>query len=173
MDMNNEVWKPVVGYEGIYEVSNMGRIKSLERMGTAGTPVHEKLLHPYREKHKGYMVVCLRKNNKASVKKIHRLVAEAFIPNDNLFTDTVNHIDEDKTNNRVDNLEWMSNGDNVRYSQSGWKHYRAKKIRCLNTGEVFGSYRDMERAYGLRPRAIKDNIKNGANHYKEYYFELI
>lgn len=101
-----EQWKSIAGYEGLYEVSNLGRVRSLKFGKT-------KILKPGRVGG-GYLIVkllkdCIRKNM-----KVHRLVAEAFIPNPNKLK-TVNHKDEDKTNNNVNNLEWMTLADNLNY----------------------------------------------------------
>lgn len=97
--MIKEYWKPVVGYEGLYMVSNWGRVKSI-KFGK------ERILKQWTNKD-GYLQVSLFKNNKRKNFRVHRLVAEAFIPNlDNL--PQVNHRDENPLNNNVDNLEWCS-----------------------------------------------------------------
>ena len=97
-----ETWRPVVGYEGLYEVSDFGDVRSLNYLHTGKTRV----LKLIKEK-KGYLLVNLYKEGKMKMYKAHRLVAQAFIDNpDNL--PEVNHIDEDKTNNRVSNLEWCN-----------------------------------------------------------------
>lgn len=115
--MKKEYWKPVVGYEGLYEVSNFGRVKSI-RFGK------ERILKPGTDK-RGYLLVGLCKNNKQKTHKVHRLVMEAFIPNtDNL--PCVNHKDEDKTNNNVENLEWCSYTYNNNYGTRNER--RSKKI---------------------------------------------
>ena len=102
----NEIWKPIKGYEGLYEVSNLGRVKSI-RFGK------ERILKPGTDK-RGYLHVVLSKNNKQKTHKVHRLVMEAFIPNtDNL--PCVNHKDEDKTNNVDTNLEWCDAKYNQNY----------------------------------------------------------
>lgn len=115
-----EIWKPIPGYEGKYEVSNQGRVKSIARtrIGKNGSivPVAEKILKGKSDKD-GYIeyALCTGHHKKMKFYRAHRLVAMAFIPNpDNL--PQVNHMDEDKTNNRVDNLEWCDNSYNVRYS---------------------------------------------------------
>ena len=89
------MWKNIKGYEGLYQVSNYGRVKSLHKNG--------KIINGYIDG-KGYMHVALSKNGKKKWFRMHRLVAQAFIPNhDNL--PIINHKDENKLNNRVDNLE--------------------------------------------------------------------
>lgn len=109
--MINENWKDILGYEGVYQVSDCGRVK---RIGEYSNQVtrwkSDKILKPCK-KDNGYLVVTLSLSNKLKRKYIHRLVAEAFIPNvEN--KDTVNHIDLDRTNNNVNNLEWATYKEN-------------------------------------------------------------
>ena len=114
--MKKEVWKDVKGYEGLYKVSNLGRVKALERKITYSNGAE----HIYPEKIKnqvnscGYLAVSLCKDGKPKQIKVHRLVAEAFLPNDNNLPQ-VNHKDEDKHNNNVENLEWCSAKYNCGY----------------------------------------------------------
>ena len=107
--MKKEYWKPVVGYEGLYEVSNWGRVKSL-KFGK------EKILKPSKNKKTkhGYLQVALWKNGQYKRYYVHRLVAEAFIDNPNNYKE-VNHKDENKTNNVVSNLEWCDRKYNQNY----------------------------------------------------------
>lgn len=106
--MEEEHWKDIEGYEGLYQISDLGRVKSL-KYG------RETLLNPYRN-NKGYLGVSLHKDKIRKTPKVHRLVAQAFLPNpENLLE--INHIDEDKTNNRVDNLEWCDRKYNVNYGK--------------------------------------------------------
>ena len=106
-----EEWRPIEGYEGLYEVSNLGRVRSLDRFYYR---LHKgKVLSPTKDRY-GYLTVTLNCNGKSKTIKIHRLVAQAFLPNpDNL--PQVNHKDEDKTNNNVDNLEWCTAKYNVNF----------------------------------------------------------
>ena len=111
-----EEWREISGYEGLYEVSSLGRVRRLNWRNT-GLP---RLLYLKNGTH-GYKQVELFKHGKGKMLTVHRLVANAFIPNsDNL--DTVNHINENKHDNSVSNLEWCSLGDNVR------KYYRNHKF---------------------------------------------
>ena len=104
-----EIYKDIKDLEGLYQVSNFGNILSLNYY-RSGKP---KLLKPSKTKN-GYLLVTLYKNRKRKSYKVHQLVAEHFIPNtDNL--PEINHIDEDKTNNRVDNLEWKSHKGNCNH----------------------------------------------------------
>ena len=109
--MEKEVWKPVVGYEDLYEVSNLGRVWSVKK----------NIFRKLRKDRDGYLVVSLCKNGEYEWPQVHRLVAKAFIPNpENL--PCVNHKDEDPTNNNVENLEWCTVGYNNRYGN------RSKKV---------------------------------------------
>ncbi len=113
-----EVWKDIPGYEGHYQVSNLGSVKSIERLrrtkGTGITKVCERIVKPTIDKF-GYCKVCLFKNGKRKYCKPHRLVAIAFIPNpDN--KPEVNHKDGNKTNNNVSNLEWNTASENMRHA---------------------------------------------------------
>ena len=105
-----ENWKSIIGYEGLYEVSDQGRVKSLKRG-------KERILKPAKQRW-GYLQVRLCKNSQKKDFKVHRLVAEAFCPNPcpDKF-DQVNHRDENKTNNAASNLEWCDAKYNKTYSE--------------------------------------------------------
>lgn len=108
--MEKEIWKDINGYEGYYQISNLGRIKAMKRKvsdrQTRNEKVKKCVLH-----RSGYMKCLLYKGNKYKSKLIHRLVAEAFIFNPEN-KPQVNHIDSNRTNNVVDNLEWCSSSEN-------------------------------------------------------------
>ena len=111
---NKEIWKDIKGYEGLYQVSNLGRIKTLDRKikkkSRWGTIINyhikEKILIPIKLNN-DYFKVSLSKDNDVNSYLIHRLVAETFIPNPNNLP-CINHKDEDKSNNCVKNLEWCT-----------------------------------------------------------------
>lgn len=107
-----EIWKDIVGYEGIYQVSNLGKVKRIGAYGnqTSKKWKSNKLLKP-ASKNNGYMFVGLSKDGSVKSKHIHRLVAEAFIPNPQNKS-TVNHKDGDRSNNIVENLEWATYSEN-------------------------------------------------------------
>lgn len=115
--MESEIWKEIKGYEGIYEISSYGNIRSIDRYiyYKNGRKQFYKgcLLSPVIGK-RGYVIANLNKNNKGNKVPIHRLVAKAFIPNPNNLSE-VNHKDEDKTNNKVENLEWCDRKYNMNY----------------------------------------------------------
>ncbi len=112
-----EVWKAIEGYEGFYEISNLGRVKSLRRIETRknGTtyPVKESIIAQHADK-KGDCRARLRKPGSTKTLLVHRLVAAAFIPNPNDYKE-INHKDECKGNNSADNLEWCSRKHNIHY----------------------------------------------------------
>lgn len=112
----NEIWKPVKGYEGLYEVSNYGKIKSLRRW-SGSCYKKETELSTKRLSKDGYVRIALSKDNKKHETKMHRIVAEHFIENLNN-KQTVNHIDGNKLNNRVDNLEWADRHEQLVHAYS-------------------------------------------------------
>ena len=120
--MREEEYKDVIGYEGLYQVSNKGNVKSLNYRHTG----KERILK-LRKNNRGYLQVFLYKEGKAKVYKVHRLVATAFIPNPNNL-EQVNHIDEVKTNNIVENLEWCTREYNYHYGT------RIRRVAEANTG---------------------------------------
>lgn len=113
-----EKWKSVAGYEGIYEVSDIGRLKSLSRKIKCRngmiTTVNEKIMKQ-RVDHEGYFTICLYKNKKGFHTKVSRIVAIAFIDNPES-KPQVNHIDGNKSNNVADNLEWTTASENMKHA---------------------------------------------------------
>ncbi len=150
-----EKWRPVVGYEGLYEVSNLGRVKSLDRdieVQHKGEPV--KLRHfkgkilKQGRRQDGYADVSLSRQGVTTLHCVHRLIAQAWIPNpDNL--DCVNHKDLDKTNNSLDNLEWVSTSDNMRHASANYSSSQIIPVYCYETDKVYPSMNHCDRALGF------------------------
>lgn len=116
--MNKEEWKSIKGYEGLYEISSFGRVKSLLGWNGRKYIQRERILAPYKQQSNKYYsrsVVKLTKDNKTKDFKVHRLVAEAFIPNPNNYK-VVNHIDGNPLNNNVENLEWCTQKMNIKHA---------------------------------------------------------
>lgn len=139
----SEIWKDIAGYEGLYQVSNLGNVKSLEHeipQVRRTTPLiyHHKETMLKKHSDGRYLSVVLQRDGGRKRKLIHRLVAEAFIPNPNNF-ETINHKDEDKTNNYVDNLEWMSLQDNLLYG-TRLERIRKKNLNNPKRAKRIGQY---------------------------------
>jgi hypothetical protein len=109
-----EIWKNVIGFEGSYQVSNLGRVKSLARVDRSGHKLQERILKNTIDSY-GYLVVGLFKNSVNHTHKVHRIVATIFIPNPEN-KPQVNHINGNKLNNIVDNLEWATHQENKTHS---------------------------------------------------------
>lgn len=124
----SEIWKDIPGFEGLYQVSNLGRVKSLPRgKQWPYRRTHNNIRKPHIKN--GYYQVNLSKDNKVRWISVHRLVALAFIPNpDNL--PCVNHQDENKLNNHVNNLEWCSYAYNANYGTA-----RQRQIESMKTND--------------------------------------
>lgn len=140
----DEEWRPIRGYEGRYEVSNVGRVRSsYKRQGFDG------VRHLQRRK-AGYVKVDLGYKGAKKTFDVHRLVAEAFIPNPANKTD-VNHINGDKGDNRVSNLEWATRAENMAHSHEvlgrGGRPKRA--VRCIETDRVFSSLHEAVKETGV------------------------
>ena len=166
--MEKEVWKCVTGYEGIYEVSNLGRVRSLERIVRKWDGVRTskgKILSPATNLH-GYLFVQLYKNGRCEMKTIHRIVATAFIPNtDNL--PQINHKDENKKNNRASNLEWCTAKYNNNYG-CRTEMARRKMERGLVAYDLsgnligrFSNFTSASNALGISKAAICKHAKLG------------
>lgn len=169
-----EIWKDIKDYEGVYQISNFGNIRSLNRIIKDKNKtylLHGKILKlGIRNK---YKVINLHKNNIRKSFQVHRLVAEAFIPNpDNLAI--VNHIDENPINNNVKNLEWCSQKHNVNHSKH--KLYHTKNAKLSNiTNEKYINVKNNK--YRVKIKQIKiesyfDNLQD-AILYRDLMLEVL
>ena len=159
-----EVWKDIKGYEGLYKISSCGRVRSLPRNGTISK---EKIIKNFEDRY-GYLYVSLNKANAKKKEKVHRLVAAAFIDNLNLY-EQVNHIDENKKNNHVKNLEWCTAKYNQNYSN--YKIY--KKVRCLNTNIVYKSITEASKQLNVDNSGITKVCKGKIKKIKGLEFEYV
>lgn len=152
----DEKWRPVVGYEGLYEISNLGRVKSVER----DIDVTDRYGHSYKyhvkekimkqgRRHDGYADVSLSSHGVTTLHCVHRLLAEAWILNPNDYN-YVNHIDLDKTNNSLDNLEWISDSGNVNHAVQRYSNPQSIAVYCKETDKVYASMGQCDKALGLK-----------------------
>ena len=133
-----EIWKTIEEYD-LYEISNLGRLRSKDRVvqNHGGSYVKKgRTLHPSKD-HYGYYIFELKQDGRAKKVKIHRLVAEAFIPNPERKPE-VNHIDSNPSNNNVENLEWCTHHENMMWMHKTGRAKRTEEwIRHLNEGLDF------------------------------------
>lgn len=169
-----EIWKPIKGYEGLYQVSNSGQVKSCERICKTGNGLGEhllpeKILKPCTDKD-GYFHIVLCKNSKTKTFSIHRLVATAFIPNPEN-KPYINHLDCNKQNNNVDNLEWCTAQENtihasknslMKGAENGKKRSKPLIATNITTGEetYFVSIEDACRKLNVNDSNIIKILKN-------------
>lgn len=163
-----ETWKPVVGYEGLYEVSNLGRVKSLIRsmydINRREVVNHQrvKILSPSMVK-SGRYTITLIKNKKAKVFYVHRLVAMAFLPNPNHYN-VVNHLDSDPTNNCVNNLEWCTQKHNMEYAVDHMRMCsKLKEEDVIDIRRRHGNGEPNSSIYRSYPQVIPKTIRNVIN----------
>ena len=159
-----EEWRDIKGYEGYYQISNFGRVKSLSRDVGSNRCKKETIMKTSLDKD-GYENLVLRKNGKQRHFRVNRLVAKAFLENPNNYPQ-VNHKDEDKTNNNVNNLEWCSAKYNVNYGSRTEK--ASKKVICVTTGKIFKSIAEASKYYNLKGNHIsaccKGKLKSCGKH---------
>ena len=169
--MNNEVWKDIVGYEGYYQVSDQGRVRSVDRIITCADGRirrYKSRILKFGKNQKGYLLTTLCKDGTQKTFKVHRLVAEAFIPNpDN--KPECDHKDKDKTNNCVSNLWWVSTEENWEHgTQNGRK---IMPVQCIETGIVYKSIMEAKRQTGISNicMACKGKYKTVGGYHWTYY----
>lgn len=138
-----EIWKEIANYDGKYEVSNNGNVRNSKT---------KKLLKP-SDNSFGYYKVCLSKNGKITTHRVHRLVAETFLNNPDELPQ-VNHINGIKTDNRVENLEWVSIKDNIIHSFANGLNKSRKSVICIETNKEYRSVLEAAKETGIDNSAI-------------------
>lgn len=157
-----EFWKDIEGFEGLYQISNVGQVKSVKS---------GKILKPTPNSC-GYLQVKLCKDGKTKNFYVQRLTAEAFLPNEDELPQ-VDHINNDKTDNRVANLQWISGIENNRKKETGIGI--PKRVQCIETGEVFESVSAAAKAVNRHVSTMNIHLKGKtqtcAGKHFEYYDE--
>ena len=161
--ITNEIWKDIVNYENIYQVSNLGRIRDAKSKIIKSQHLHKD----------GYFLITLYKDSTKLTCRVHRLVAQAFIPNPHKLPE-INHISGIKMDNRVCNLEWVSSRDNIKhawgigiYSKSILQRAQLKKMKPViqyqgkSIKKIYRSEHNAAKDMGVSVQSIVAAIKNG------------
>ena len=177
-----EVWKSIPGWEGLYEASNLGRIKSVGRK--KGNKIEKDRILKPKVQH-GCLRVTLSRDGNKKYMLVHRLVAKAFIPNPMNFP-VVDHKDNDRKNAKVCNLQWVTVAMNNQYSfdrgrppvkswlgKSGENHNKSKKVFCSTLNISFGSTHEAARELGLGQGNIALVCRGGARHTCGFVFRYV
>ena len=168
-----EEWKDIEGYEGLYMVSSEGRVKRLQSKGCK----QERILKPINNGY-GYLRVTLFKDGKHITHRIHRLVANTFIPNPENKPE-VNHIDEDKENNCVDNLEWCTRKYNCNHGTRTERSAKtqSKPVLAISKDKksylYFNSAKDAERLRGFNHSSIASCCRDKRKTHKGYTWQYV
>ena len=183
--LDGEIWRPVDGFESSYCVSNLGRVKRLAHVDSyvrkdtnkeVARYVSDKIMKT-RESDE-YYEINLYCQSKSEYKRVHRMVASAFLPNpDNL--PEVNHINGNKHDNRVENLEWCTSLENIQHSiKTGLRGSRKqvdgtrKRVRCIETGQVFNTAKEAAAYFHAEPQYLSERADTGRSCHG-YHFEKI
>lgn len=179
--MENEIWRPIKGFEGLYEVSNLGRIRSLERtvLRRDGTTIYVKQAILKKFIKFGYETLTLIRDKECHYKRVHQLVAEAFVPipdelkplcgkkTENGYPRVVvNHKDENKANNRVENLEWCTPKQNINYGTRSRRMAETQMkpiLQLTKDGKLVARYSGLSEACRATG-ATMGNVSKCANH---------
>jgi len=182
--MAHEEWRDVVGFEGYYQVSNLGRVKGLDRIVPDKQLGHKhirgRMMTNTTSGGRGYPTVTLTKNGSQRPYYVHRLVAEAFIPNpDNL--PEIDHIDAVITNNDISNLRWVTHEENVKHIREMGHWYngsenlvryreeallKSRKPVIRSDGKVFKSVVDAAAAIGVSRQSVSRVLKDETGRYQ-------
>jgi hypothetical protein len=163
--LTTEVWKDIPEYEGLYQISNLGRVKSFQRN-------RELILKSFKNRY-GYHQVDLSKNKKGKSYTNHRLVMLTFKLDVKSYYDEVNHIDGNKENNHIDNLEWCTRSENIQHAydnelrtskgennaRSKLTEIQVKKIRFYGKNQIFNQS-DLSKMFNVNTRSISNIILN-------------
>lgn len=160
-----EEWRDIEGYEGLYQVSNLGRIKSLPRK-TGNQHCKREHIKTLGIDKDSYLKVTLYNHGKNKTYRIHKLVAIHFIENPNNLP-IINHKNEIRSDNRAENLEWCTCKYNVNYGECAYKKSKAlsKKVICVTTGKVFNSIKEAASYYNIKNKSDISRVCKGERNY--------
>lgn len=169
-----EIWKPIVGWEGLYEVSNLGNVRSVDRYVMQRDYVRfckGKMLKPTLHK-TNYYIVTLRNSGIQKVSKVHQLVMNTFNPKPSNQKLEINHIDGDKKNNRLENLEWCTHKENLQHAS---KHHLLSLYRPINQYDINGNFikrwdsmKEARDYYGYGINSLRNACKRKSGIHKNY-----
>ena len=169
-----EIWKPVVGWEGLYEVSNLGNVRSLDRLVVQGNHTRfckGQLLKPTLHKSNYYMVT-LRNSGLQKISKVHQMVMNAFNPNIYKEKLEINHIDGNPQNNRLDNLEWCTHQQNLQHAS---KHHLLSIYKPIDQYDLEGNFikrwesmKEAREFYNLGVNSLRNACKRKSGIHKGY-----
>lgn len=170
-----EKWRDIADYKGLYQISSIGRVRSLDRIDALGRLRKGKVLADVGSMG-GYRKITLHRDGNSKQKYIHCLVAETFIPNPDGLPE-INHKDEDKTNNAVSNLEWCSRSYNINYGTRNERMAKSNEqtiyvVSGSGHRYYFGSIKKAAELLGLSSGAISSCLHGKLKHHHGYLFEL-
>lgn len=174
---NKEIWKDIKDYEGLYQVSDLGRVKRILFINNRITKKQEKILNIYINK-RNRCYVCLYKDNKRKNCTIHRLVAKAFLDNP-LNLEEVNHIDGNPKNNHLENLEWCTKKQNMQHAYDNnlnhFKEYNKKTSKPIirNDGKIYENSYAGAKDLNVSVCSIRDVLKKRTHTCKGYTFNYV
>ena len=183
----SEIWKPIIGYEGIYEVSNLGSVRSVDRyldckIKNVNKHLWKGRIISQQKRKDGRLTVALYSHSKRKRMLVHRVVAEAFIPNPNNYP-CINHKDENPANNKVENLEWCTQKENIHHAfKTGLSHKQEPNTGPLckeilvyfpnDTQAIFPSTMEIERRLNI-PHSVVSKYATTGKEYKGMYFRYV